>query len=45
MHRGYLHTNGDASAHTRLSLGCVVARGGVQCALPLGAYLAPDDDR
>lgn len=43
MHRGYLHATGDPSAHTRLSLGCVVTRAGVRRALPLGAYLAPDD--
>ena len=43
MHRGYLHTDG-ASARTRLSLGCVVMRGGTRRALPLGAYLAHDDD-
>jgi len=43
MHRGYLHSTGDASSHTRLSLGCVVTRGGVRRAMPLGAYLAPDD--
>ena len=42
MHRGYLHSDG-ASARTRLSLGCVVMRGGTRRALPLGAYLAHDD--
>jgi hypothetical protein len=43
MHRGYLYPTDDASAHTRLSLGCAVTRGGVRRALPLGAYLAHDD--
>ena len=43
MHRGYLHAIGDASAHTRLSLGCVVTRCGLRRALPLGAYLAHED--
>jgi gamma-D-glutamyl-L-lysine dipeptidyl-peptidase len=43
MHRGYLHAMSDPTAHTRLSLGCVVTRGGIRYALPLGAYLAPDD--
>jgi gamma-D-glutamyl-L-lysine dipeptidyl-peptidase len=43
MHRGYLHAVGDANAHTRLSLGCVVTRGGLRRALPLGAYLAHED--
>ncbi|HEU4721923.1 MAG TPA: SH3 domain-containing C40 family peptidase [Gemmatimonadaceae bacterium] len=42
MHRGYLHSD-DASARTRLSLGCVVVRDGARRALPLGAYLAHDD--
>ena len=44
MHRGYLHADGVAGSHTRLSLGCVVTRAGVRRALPLGAYLAPEDD-
>jgi hypothetical protein len=45
MHRGYLHSNGraDTPTNTRLSLGCVVTRGGLRRALPLGAYLAHDD--
>jgi hypothetical protein len=48
MHRGYLHENGAAytleGAHpTRMSLGCVVVRDGTRRALPLRAYLAPDD--
>ena len=43
MHRGYLHAPGDASAHTRLSLGCVIMRHGARRALPLGAYLEHDD--
>ena len=44
MHRGYLHPIDDTSVHTRLSLGCVVTRDGERRALPLGAYLAHDDD-
>jgi cell wall-associated NlpC family hydrolase len=43
MHHGYLYPVGDASTHTRLSLGCVVTRGDARRALPLGAYLAHDD--
>jgi cell wall-associated NlpC family hydrolase len=43
MHHGYLHPIGDAGTHTRMSLGCVVTRGGARRALPLGAYLASDD--
>jgi cell wall-associated NlpC family hydrolase len=43
MHRGYLHAAGDAAAHTRLSLGCVILRHGARRALPLGAYLEHDD--
>lgn len=44
MHRGYLHDDGDGTTRTRLSLGCVVMRGAARRALPLGAYLAHDDD-
>lgn len=43
LHRGYLHAPGDATAHTRLSLGCVIMRHGARRALPLGAYLEHDD--
>jgi gamma-D-glutamyl-L-lysine dipeptidyl-peptidase len=45
MHGGYLHAHGltDASGRERLSLGCVVVRGGVRQALPLGAYLSDAD--
>ena len=42
VHRGYLHDD-EPSARTRLSLGCMVMRGGTRRALPLGAYLAHDD--
>lgn len=44
MHRGYLAAEPDAPARSRLSLGCVVLRHGTRRVLPLGAYLAPDDD-
>ena len=43
MHRGYLGGDADADTHTRLSLGCVVKRDDARRALPLGAYLAQDD--
>jgi len=43
MHRGYLNADGDGANRTRLSLGCVVTGDATRRALPLGAYLAPDD--
>jgi hypothetical protein len=45
MHRGFLHARDefDAARRARLSLGCVVDRGGMRRALPLRALLEPDD--
>jgi hypothetical protein len=47
MHRGFLHLRDgidvEPSARERLSLGCVVDRGGMRRALPLRALLEPDD--
>jgi hypothetical protein len=48
MHGGYLATGQDAPAipgrSSRLALGCVTAHADGRRALPLGAYLAPDED-
>jgi len=48
MHRGYLERSAESATHARrrtLSLGCVVRtrEAGATRALPLGAWLAPDE--